>query len=100
MCIRDRYATANREAFDQLAWSADDVEVLEEQWKSAVGFREVAGGYYTRRHTRCARVTGVQTCALPIWKWFVKSFLQKTFGKRQKIGKQTVRNAFCGRSEF
>ena len=26
------------------------MEVLEEQWKSAVGFREVAGGYYTGRH--------------------------------------------------
>src|SRR3546814_1124589 len=24
-----------------------------------------------RRHTRCALVTGVQTCALPIWKPFV-----------------------------
>ena len=24
--------------------------------------------------------------------------MQKTFGKRQEIGKQTVRNAFCGRS--
>ena len=45
-----RYATANTEAFSQLAWSADDVEVLEEQWKSTVGFREVAGGYYTGRH--------------------------------------------------
>ena len=45
-----RYATANKEAFSQLAWSADDVEVLEEQWKSTVGFREVAGGYYTGRH--------------------------------------------------
>src|SRR3546814_5986690 len=22
-----------------------------------------------RRHTRCALVTGVQTCALPIWGW-------------------------------
>src|SRR3546814_10650564 len=22
-----------------------------------------------RRHTRCALVTGVQTCALPIWRW-------------------------------
>src|SRR3546814_3312357 len=22
-----------------------------------------------RRHTRCALVTGVQTCALPIWFW-------------------------------
>ena len=45
-----RYATANTEAFSQLAWSADDVEILEEQWKSTVGFREVAGGYYTGRH--------------------------------------------------
>lgn len=45
-----RYATANTEAFSQLAWSADDVEVLEEQWKTTVGFREVAGGYYTGRH--------------------------------------------------
>lgn len=45
-----RYATANKEAFDQLAWSAEAVEVLSEQWQSAVGFREVAGGYYTSRH--------------------------------------------------
>src|SRR3546814_5874129 len=22
-----------------------------------------------RRHARCALVTGVQTCALPIWRW-------------------------------
>lgn len=27
-----------------------------------------------------------------------KVFFAKTFGKRQEIGKQTVRNAFCGRS--
>src|SRR3546814_5720500 len=26
-----------------------------------------------RRHTRCALVTGVQTCALPIW--FVRAFM-------------------------
>lgn len=45
-----RYATANREAFDQLAWSADNVAVLKEQWESTVGFREVPGGYYTPRH--------------------------------------------------
>ena len=38
------------------------------------------------------------TYIICFWKWFVKSFLQKTFGKRQEIGKQTVRNAFCGRS--
>src|SRR3546814_17119616 len=26
-----------------------------------------------RRHTRCALVTGVQTCALPIWRWMTFS---------------------------
>lgn len=45
-----RYATANLEAFDQLAWSADNIAVLKEQWNYTVGFREVAGGYYTGRH--------------------------------------------------
>ncbi len=45
-----RYATANTEAFEQLAWSAKDIAVLEEQWKWAVGFREIPGGYYTTRH--------------------------------------------------
>ena len=45
-----RYATANREAFEQLAWSAEDMAVLKEQWDNTVGFREVAGGYYTGRH--------------------------------------------------
>lgn len=45
-----RYATANREAFTQLAWSANDIEVLEEQWDQTVGIREVPGGYYTGRH--------------------------------------------------
>lgn len=45
-----RYATANTEAFEQLAWSAKDISVLEEQWKWTVGFREVPGGYYTTRH--------------------------------------------------
>ncbi len=45
-----RYATANPEAFKQLAWSADNMAVLEEEWSYAIGFREVAGGYYTGRH--------------------------------------------------
>ena len=45
-----RYATANKEAFTQLAWSADDIEVLSEQWDQTVGIREVPGGYYTGRH--------------------------------------------------
>ncbi len=45
-----RYATANRDAFVQLAWSANDIEVLEEQWNQTVGIREIPGGYYTGRH--------------------------------------------------
>lgn len=45
-----RYATANVEAFRQLSWSAGELAVLAEQWEWAVGFREVAGGYYTARH--------------------------------------------------
>lgn len=45
-----RYATANIHAFSQLAWSADDIEVLLAQWQQTVGIREVPGGYYTGRH--------------------------------------------------
>lgn len=45
-----RYATANRGAFTQLAWSADDIAILEEQLGYTIGIREVPGGYYTGRH--------------------------------------------------
>ena len=45
-----RYATANREALEQLAWSAPQLDVLRTQMASAVGFREIAGGYSTTRH--------------------------------------------------
>ena len=45
-----RYATANINAFSQLAWSVDDIEVLLAQWQQTVGIREVPGGYYTGRH--------------------------------------------------
>lgn len=45
-----RYATANTKAFSQLGWSADDIEILSEQWEQTVGIREVPGGYYTGRH--------------------------------------------------
>lgn len=45
-----RYATANREAFSQLAWSSDQLKVLSEQMQYTVGFREIAGGYSTTRH--------------------------------------------------
>jgi len=45
-----RYATANRDAFKNLSWSADDIEVLDEQWDQTGGIREVPGGYFTGRH--------------------------------------------------
>ena len=45
-----RYATANIDAFSQLAWSARDIDTLTEQWAQTVGIREVPGGYYTGRH--------------------------------------------------
>ncbi len=45
-----RYATANKFAFEQLAWSSDQVRVLTEAREWAVGYREIAGGYYTNRH--------------------------------------------------
>ncbi len=45
-----RYATANIAAIEQLPWSETQLTVIREQMKWAVGFREVAGGYYTNRH--------------------------------------------------
>lgn len=45
-----RYATANIIAFEELAWSNDDAEVIREQWKWTVGMPNVAGGYSTIRH--------------------------------------------------
>ncbi len=45
-----RYATANKDAFSQLSWTYDDIQVLNEQWDQTVGIREVPGGYYTGRH--------------------------------------------------
>ena len=45
-----RYATANKEAFVQLSWSAHDIAELQRQWEWAKGIKEIPGGYYTGRH--------------------------------------------------
>ncbi|MBR1585291.1 MAG: extracellular solute-binding protein [Clostridia bacterium] len=45
-----RYQTANRDALRQLAWSKDQLQVLEEQMSHTRGFPEIAGGYSTTRH--------------------------------------------------
>ena len=45
-----RYATANTDALEQLAWSVEQLEVLKEQQQWTRGFPEIAGGYSTTRH--------------------------------------------------
>ena len=45
-----RYPTANLQALRELSWSAEHLLVLEEAMADAVGFREIAGGYYTSRN--------------------------------------------------
>lgn len=45
-----RYATANTDALEQLAWSTDQLAVLKAQQKWTRGFPEIAGGYSTTRH--------------------------------------------------
>ena len=45
-----RYATANSDALKQLAWSGEELAVLEEQMSWGRGFPEIAGGYSTTRH--------------------------------------------------
>ncbi len=45
-----RYPTANVEALRELSWSARHLDILETGMQDAVGFREVAGGYYTARN--------------------------------------------------
>ncbi len=45
-----RHPTANKEAFLQLSWSAEQLDVLEVQRSYTRGLEEIAGGYYTGRH--------------------------------------------------
>ena len=45
-----RYATANLEAFQQLSWSREQLDILNEQRSWTISNQEVPGGYYTGRH--------------------------------------------------
>ena len=45
-----RYATANKDALEMLAWSSEELAVLQEQQAWSRGFPEIAGGYSTTRH--------------------------------------------------
>ena len=44
-----RYATANVAAFENLAWSKGELQILTEQREQTKSNREVPGGYYTAR---------------------------------------------------
>ncbi len=54
-----RWNTANKEAFLNLSWNKEDIEVIEEQWKWAKETPTVLGGYFTSRHLTNAWTTVV-----------------------------------------
>jgi ABC-type glycerol-3-phosphate transport system substrate-binding protein len=54
-----RWNTANVEAFTNLAWKAQDLQVLNEQWKWTRETPNVLGGYFTSRHITNAWTTAV-----------------------------------------
>ena len=45
-----RYQTANKHALRRLAWSNEQLAILEDQMEHTHGFPEIAGGYSTTRH--------------------------------------------------
>jgi hypothetical protein len=52
-------------AFQNLAWTRDEREVLIEQWSKSVGVPEVPGGYYTGRNLENAFREVVNTDSNP-----------------------------------
>ncbi|MFA6843086.1 MAG: hypothetical protein WCR33_01675, partial [Bacilli bacterium] len=45
-----RHNTGTIDAFKELAWTNDELDVLMDQWENTVGIPEVPGGYYTGRN--------------------------------------------------
>lgn len=54
-----RYATANREAFEQIPWTSAQHKMLNEQWNDIAGVPEVPGSYYTPRGIQNAFRTAI-----------------------------------------
>ncbi|MBQ8555485.1 MAG: extracellular solute-binding protein [Clostridia bacterium] len=83
-----RYATANIEAIEQLAWSEDQLKVIREQMQWAVGFREVAGGYYTTRHLTNAvrKVTNDKTDPRETLLDYARTINEEIVKKRSEFG--------------
>ena len=86
-----RYATANREALNQLAWSSEQMAVLKEQQSHAVGFREIAGGYSTTRHMTNAirRVINNKEDARETLLTYAKTINEEIKVKRTEFGLPT-----------
>ena len=60
-----RLNTANVEAFQRLAWTRDELDILVEQWNHTIGVPEVPGGYYTGRNLENAFRYSVNNKANP-----------------------------------
>lgn len=54
-----RWNTANVEAFENLSWPLEHIEVIQEQWDWAREMPNVLGGYFTDRHLTNAWTTTV-----------------------------------------
>lgn len=83
-----RYATANRKAISQLAWSEEQLEVIRDQMSVAIGFREVAGGYYTTRHLTNAvrKVTNEKTDPRETLLDYARTINEEIVKKREEFG--------------
>ncbi|MBR3763413.1 MAG: hypothetical protein IKK57_02545 [Clostridia bacterium] len=83
-----RYATANIAAIEQLAWSEEQLVVIREQMSVAVGFREVAGGYYTTRHLTNAvrKVTNEKTDPRETLLDYARTINEEIVKKRSEFG--------------
>lgn len=85
-----RYATANIAAIEQLSWSEAQLKVIREQMTWAVGFREVAGGYYTTRHMTNAvrKVTNDKTDPRETLLDYARTINEEINKKRLEFGLQ------------
>ena len=83
-----RYATANIAAIKQLAWSEEQLDVIMDQMSVAVGFREVAGGYYTTRHLTNAvrKVTNEKTDPRETLLDYARTINEEIVKKRTEFG--------------
>ena len=83
-----RYTTANRDALDQLAWSADQLKILKEQQSQTIGFKEIAGGYSTTRHMTNAirRVINTKEDARETLLTYARTINEEIRIKRKEFG--------------